>query len=220
MRRSQSLPALASCLLVVAACSAASTTPTATVAPAASTPAVTLAPTANPTANPTAGPSPSPSPSAPVEATGVPTAIDPCQLVTAKEAATLTGVPFGPGDESTSGITRLCSYGQEGNVFEVLVDQAPDAATAKAAEKAAEAEFAKSVPVGIKVTRLSGLEPGVDAAMADFKASAGGSTIAGIGIYLLKGAVFVAISDVAVGGTTPSASAMQDQAKVALGRVP
>jgi hypothetical protein len=41
---------------------------------------------------------------------------------------------------------KVCSYSQEGAVFEAIVGQAPDVVTAQAGEKAAEAAFQKAAP--------------------------------------------------------------------------
>jgi hypothetical protein len=154
----------------------------------------------------------------------VPTAIDPCALVTPDEVSKLLGTTFGPGDESTEGNNKMCSYGQEGLVFEVLVAVAPDEATAKSQEPAFKASLEQAVSeAGItdaKLTELPDFEPGVDAAVLTGSLSAAGQKIAAISLYALKGAVLVALSDVALGGSVPTSAAMQDQAKTALGRLP
>ena len=65
---------------------------------------------------------------------------------------------------------------------------------------------------------VSGL--GDRAAFASGSASAAGQTIGLSGIYLLKGATFLAFQDVLLGHAAPSASAMEAEAQKALARVP
>ena len=215
-----------SCLLAVAACSSSGGAQTAP--PAASVAAVATAASAAPTAPPSTAASnaPSAAPSAQAAATpgstAVPTTIDPCQLVTAQEASTLVGVTFGAGKENTAQSNmKVCTYGSPtGNDFNVLVAVAPDSATAKKNEQLAEAAMQKRAPAGFTVTMLAGFAPGVDATMARFSTSLLGKKVEGIGIYVVKGAVFFTITDVEVGGSIPSATAMQAQAMTALGRVP
>jgi hypothetical protein len=136
----------------------------------------------------------------------------------------LTGATFGPGDASTDHNDRLCSYGQEGLEFQVLVAVAPDAATAKKEEPAFKAQLEHvAAEAGItdsKLTELPDFEPGVDAAVLSGSVTAGGSKIKGISLYALKGAVLVALSEVAMGGSVPTSDAMQAQARVVLGRLP
>jgi hypothetical protein len=88
------------------------------------------------------------------------------------------------------------------------------------ARQAAQAQMQNEAPSGYTLTMLPGFAPGVDAAMAQTSASVHGKTVSGIGVYVLKGAVFFAVGDVGVGGTTPSAAAMQAQAQTSLGRLP
>ena len=223
MSRVRTIGGLASCVLLVAACSS-SAGGTASAAPAESLVA-SLAPSAvvaPPSAMPSASPSAAdlPTPEASSEAVAVPTVINPCDLVTAEEASALTGLTFPASTPSTLGGLAICSYGQEGNAFNVEVSVAPDAATAKKAEQEAMAQAKSDLPVNFKVTQLPGFAPGVDAAMAQFAGSLQGTTVSAIGIYLLKDAVFFDITDVAMGGSTPTAKALQDQAMTSLGRVP
>ena len=42
----------------------------------------------------------------------------------------------------------------------------------------------------------------------------------GIALYALKGAVLLAITELSLGGSAPTADAMEAEAKVALGRLP
>src|SRR4051794_15055715 len=63
----------------------------------------------------------------------MPTAIDPCQLVSSAEASALAGTTYTTGVEQTTGTGgNMCVYGSRTtNVFMVLVAQAPDAGTAQ-----------------------------------------------------------------------------------------
>ncbi len=211
--------------VLVASCNAAASSPSASaVAPSA---AVTAPPVAAalPSASASAGDvAASEVPASPL-ATAVATTLDPCQLVTAAEVSQLTGAPFpdGSGQESTtSGHAKLCSYGQEGTVFEVIVGVAPDVATAQAGEKQAEAELQKAAAHGLKVTELKGFADGVaDAATLTGSKSFNGLTYAATALYLLKGTTYLGMSDIATLGATPaSVTQMEDQAKVTLTRLP
>ena len=77
------------------------------------------------------------------------------------------GVGLGKLDDH--GQQRQDPSGQEGIEFDVIVVQAPDAATAKAQEPAFKAQLEKTatdagVP-NMKLTELPNFEPGVDAAV-------------------------------------------------------
>jgi hypothetical protein len=178
-----------------------------------------------PSATPAASASDAPEPSEVAGATAVPTTINPCDLVTASEASALTGATFASGQVSTTeNHGRLCAYGQQGVVFQVFVVVAPDAATAKKQEPAFKAELEKGASEAgisdLKLTELPEFQPGVDAAVVSGSVKAGGLSVKAIALYALKGAVLVAISDVSIGGSVPTSQAMQDQAKITLGRLP
>ncbi len=179
----------------------------------------------------TSRPTPSPEPTSPsttgapatVATTAVPTALDPCELVPSAEASSLGGTIFGAGQASTTpGGAKLCSYGQEGIAIEVIVAQAPDAGTAQAAKLAAEAELKKNAAgVTMKVTELPGFAPGVDATLLEASATVAGQTYSATAIYLLKGPVFVGLSGLGtLGAKAPTSAAIQDEAKVVVGRLP
>ncbi len=201
--------------LLVAACSGGSTP---TPAPA------TTAPQATPTA-----PASTPLASSAPEQTAAPTALDPCQLVTASEASALAGASFGAGKESTtSGGAKICTYGAATTaVVNVIVTQAPDAATAQgdwAQEEAqAQANIKQGMPSGanatfpVSDTSVTGADR---AAVATATASIGGVTISISAIYVLKGATFFTFSDLVLGHAAAGTSALQAQAAVTLGRVP
>jgi hypothetical protein len=223
--------AMRTALVLLAVGLAACTTSTASGSPASSAavvppsialvpPSVAASPSEAPSDNPS-GPPPSYS-----DATAVPTDIDPCQLITAEEAGTLVGTTFGAGEESTTeGNARICTYGaQTKNVFIVEVAIAPDEATAKADEAAAQAELqskANQLPaVGLAVTQLPDFAPGADAALMGGSMSLGGTTIGASAIYVLRGTTFFGFSDVALNQAPPTADAMKAEAMTVLGRLP
>ena len=194
------------------------------------TPSVTVAPS-QPAPSPAASASTAPAPSAAesasssqgAQATAVPTDIDPCALVTPAEASALTGANFTEGQAATGeNNVKTCNYGQEGVDLTVTAAVAPDEATAKANEEATKADLEKnSGGLPYKLEELPGFAPGVDAAVASGSASSGGLSFTGIAIYVLKGTEFFAITDIAtLSGQAPTSQQMQDQAKVALGRLP
>lgn len=186
--------------------------------PASSQP--TTAATETPTATPLSS---EPSATETDEPTGVPTALDPCQIVTPAEASSLTGGSFSAGQESTTeGNGKLCTYGQEGIVFEVLVGVAPDQTTAQSEEDSFRKEIEKNAGIaGSKLTELPGFETGVDAAIEQGQATISGVSIGVIGMYIRKGTTFLALSDISTfGAKPPTAEAMETQAHTSLGRVP
>jgi hypothetical protein len=193
-------------------------------APIAIVPATPVLPSDSPAASPEASATDNSSTSGSPEPTAVPTDLDPCALVTRNEASALVGFTVSPASKSTDNNTKICSYGQEGLVLQVLVAVAPDAATAKAREPEFKAQLedgaSKAGIKDVKLTELPDFEPGVDAAVIRGSASAAGLKVSGTAIYALKGAVFVAISVISIGGAVPTSEDMQAQAKTALGRVP
>ena len=160
-----------------------------------------------------------------VGATPVPTDIDPCSLLTKDDASTLAGYTLAAGTSTTdSNHDRMCSYGAEGRVIEVLVSVQPDAAAAKAQEpefkqtlEAAASDAGLGKP---KLTELPNFEDGVDAAVMQGDASMNGTSVGGTALWALKGAVLLAISDIAIGGKSASLDAIESAAKTALGRLP
>ncbi len=157
--------------------------------------------------------------------TPVPTDIDPCTLLTTEEASTLAGYTLAAGTSTTdANHSRMCSYGAEGRVIEVLVSVQPDAATAKAQEPAFKQTLeAAASDAGLgtpKLTELPNFVDGVDAAVMQGDATANGTTVGGTALWALKGAVLLAISDVALGGKSASPDAIETAAKTALARLP
>jgi hypothetical protein len=221
-RASATRARLAICTVAGAALLAACTS---TASPAASAAPLTSAVTSSaPSAEPSATPAEASSASGPEtsQPTGVPTAVDPCTLVTSDEVSTLAGVSLGTGKPSTTqGNGKVCTYGQEGAVFEVIVGQAPDVATAQAGEKAAEAAFQKAAANGLKVTELKGFDNGAaDAATLEGSQTIGGGMFSASGIYVLKGTIYFAITDVSIGHAATTTDALQAQAITSIGRLP
>jgi hypothetical protein len=191
-------------------------------APAASSSATPLPPAAASSTSASAAASVS----APTSGSGVPTNLDPCQLVTQAEASALAGATFGPGREETAGSGKECIYGyQTTNVMDVIVTQAPDAKTAQAAfaQGVAEAQstISTNLPPGITVkldpTNTAGI--GDNATTIIGAGSVAGQTISFTGIYVLSGATFFTIGDLVLTKAPPTAAAVQAQAKVTVGRI-
>jgi hypothetical protein len=206
----------------LAACTSAgaSTAPSSTVVPP---------PAGTATTEPSASEAPSAAASEPADASAGPsavaTSIDPCQLVPVDEVATVTGIEWGSSQPSSTTMDnngRICEYGQEGIEFDVIVVQAPDAATAKAQEPAFKAQLEKTATdAGIpnmKLTELPNFEPGVDAAVLR-GATTSGTPFGGVAFYALKGAVLLALTEL-TGPPIVSDAAMEAEAKTALGRIP
>ena len=202
--------------LLLAACSSPATTASSQPAGPASTQASSPGSAAAAASSPVATQS------------AVATSLNPCQLVTASEASSLAGTTFGPGQEESSGKHgKRCVYGsQTTNVFMVEVGQGADPAAARAdwsAERArAQDLINKKLPAGISLSahtmNISGLAD--RAAFASGSAGAAGQTIGLSGIYLLRGATFLAFQDVLLGHAAPGESAMESEARTALSRVP
>ena len=155
--------------------------------------------------------------------TAVPTALDPCQLITSQEAGRLASTSFGAGkEEKLSGNSKMCTYGyQTKNVFEVIVAVAPDVATAKKQEASAEADLqanAAKLNQGLTITKLPGFTSDSDAVLLELKPNSIG--VSGRAIYVLRGTVFFGFSDLVLLGSAPSADAMKAEAMTVLGRLP
>jgi len=228
MTRSQPLTmrALVTCAVLsvagLSACSSAgaSTAPSIIVPP----------PSATAIAEPSASEAPSAAASEPADTstgpTAVATSIDPCQVVTPGEVATVTGFEWGPvSPQTTDNNGRDCEYGQEGYGFDVIVVQAPDAATAKAQEPAFKAQLERTAKIGgvadMKLTELPDCVPGVDAAILHGSTTTDGATVNGVALYALKGPVLLALTELAsFGGSVATDAAMEAEAKTALGRIP
>ena len=157
----------------------------------------------------------------------VATDIDPCQLITSADASSWTGVKFGAGKESTSeGNVRACNYDAAGpNLFYVAVAIAPDAATAKAAEAAQEADLESQAnslaSLGLTVEKLPNFAPNTDAAILQGTLSEAGQKVAARAMFVLRGTTFFSFSDTAVNsGEPPSEQAFKDKANELLAKLP
>jgi hypothetical protein len=168
------------------------------------------------------------SPAAPSSQSAVATQLDPCQIVPAAEASAVAGTTFGAGREEPSGTDgKRCVYGSETtNVFSVIVGQADTAVDAQAdysqEEADAQSAITKQVPSGVKFSEqtqdVSGLAD--RATVVNGSVNMGAESVAASAIYLLKGAVFLSFSDVVVGSSAPTASALEAEAPKALARLP
>lgn len=226
MSRVRITAGLASCVLVFAACTSfvgGSATASPTLLPAASaaapsTAAASQSAAASPSANAITTPaaSLSPAPAGTSGPTAVPTAIDPCALVTSAEASKLAGTTFGAGKAQTTPTNlKECIYGaQTVNQVNVEVAQSPDVATIQAAKADAEAALQQLASKGLTVTKLPGLGDGAAVLEGSF------NHVNGSAIDVTKGTVFFLISNLAVGHPAASSAALQAQAQVALGRLP
>ena len=170
-------------------------------------------PAAN-TGSPTpASPLPSASPSASAKAVSY----DPCVLMTAQEASTLTGVNYTAGLEQSDAQKR-CVYGyQTTEVLMIGIVQAPDIATVQAEEAQARAALQQQAGQGLNFTELHGF--GDTAAVIHVSQSVNGTTLALCGIYVVKGLIFFFITDVAANHAVPSNSALEDEATKVLSRL-
>lgn len=179
----------------------------------------------SPSAIPTATATPAPTVAS--SATAAPTSLDPCQLVTAQEASSLTGATYSAGKpETTEGGAKMCVYGaQTLDVLMVLVTQASDPATAQAdwSQEEAKAKSAlqgnaqgANINVNVTDTTISGADK---AAVVQGSGSFSGHTVQVSAVYLLKGSTFVAMSDLAVDRAAASGEALQTQAQTTLGRI-
>jgi hypothetical protein len=196
MFRKMSVMSLVLLLLsLVAACGSSPTATTGTPTPASASPSASNSP-----------------------ASGTPVSYDPCVLVNAQEASTLTGINYSAGLEQLDNATKLCIYGnQTTDVFNIGIAQAPDLATAQADEAQARAALQKAAAGGLNFTEIQGV--GDAAAVVQASRSTNGTTIALCGIYVLKGTIFFFITDVAVNHAVPSNADLQGQAMTVLSRL-
>lgn len=226
MRRSRLILVALPLTLAIAACSSASisTAPpsagpsTAPSAAASEAAAASTAPSAVPTS---AAPSTEPSAAASADngPTAAPTSLNPCDLVTQGEAATLAGGPVGAGGETTTNNAKRCTYGATGMDVSVFLVQAPSQAALDAGKAQALADMQKAAYNGLKTSRLSGI--GDDAALLTAKMSAGtGMTLNAVGIYVVKGLTFFAITDLAINHAVASVALIKAQATTTVGRLP
>lgn len=170
----------------------------------------------SPSAN-AGSPSPSASPSSSSSASAKAVSYDPCVLVTAQEASTLTGLNYTAGLEQGD-TEKRCVYGyQTTDVLMVGIVQAPDIATVQADEAQARAALQQQAGQGLNFAELHGF--GDAAAVIQASQSANGTTLALCGIYVVKGTIFFFITDVAANHAVPSNSALEDAAMKVLSQL-
>lgn len=156
-----------------------------------------------------------------VTATGAPTDLDPCKLVTQQEASQLTGAAYGPGKEEASAnkARRTCVYGaQTPNVLMVFVVQAASEADATTGwnELLAEAQqSAGQAAQFIQLTAATGI--GDRAEWAELNLAS--IHVQARGLAFQKGTTGIYIIDEARDGTPPSRDALTSQAQTVLGRI-
>jgi hypothetical protein len=176
-------------------------------------------------------PAPSEAASAPAASetalpSAVTTSMTACEVFTSEDASSWTGTKFGAGKESkTEGNVSICTYAGPGpSVFTVAYAQAPDEATAKAAEAAQEADLtdqAESMAkLGLTVDKIPNFAADTDAAVLQGGISQGGISAAARGIFLLRGVTYLAFTDFIVGGQPPSEQQFKDKATEVLAKLP
>ncbi|HET7725615.1 MAG TPA: hypothetical protein VFK68_13335 [Propionibacteriaceae bacterium] len=145
--------------------------------------------------------------------------------MTQNEASTLAGTTLGAGKETEANGSKICLYTSNmTHIFQVLVTQAASPSEAQAQWSQYEAQATSAIaqlPSGgptPTLTPITGL--GDRAESAALSASIAGQTLNGNAVYLLKGATFLALSDIAVGSPAASGSALQTQAATSLARLP
>jgi len=194
---------------------------------ASPTPAPTLAEPTQPPATSAAtvaAPEATGVPTAAAQATGAATALDPCQVVPLDEASALAGTAYSEGKESTypdSGPS--CVYGAvSANVLTIVVNQAADAAAAKASRDA----FLDSLNTwseqltgnGIDIVEVSDFADG--AIQGQMHVSDQGHILNGSAFAFVKGTTCFGIMDIVTGADAPSLGALQAEATKALDRIP
>lgn len=219
-----SAPVLVAALVVSAACSSTSTATTSSTPPVV--PQATSANT--PSTAPSAAPAVANSPEPTLSGT---TSLKACDIVTASEASALAGTTYGPGTEETTGSGasqgQRCTYGAgTRNVFFVQIAQAESATVAQSAwaveQAKAQAALSQGFPPNLPkpnldATSVSGV--GDKAATVTWSDSISGVSINISAIYALQGANFLAFGSTKVGGSAPSTSDLETQAKTSLARM-
>lgn len=113
---------------------------------------------------PTPSPTPTPTPSASTDGSGGPVAsgpsptpgdIDPCTLLTQKEASAVMGMALGPGVSQQAGPDRACTF--RSGLTEVRLILAPKAADAATAQAYWDAEKSQ-IPATVHVTTLTAFD--------------------------------------------------------------
>jgi hypothetical protein len=144
-------------------------------------------------------------------------AYDPCVLMTASEASALAGVTYGPGKETLAHQVE-CIYGsQTADMLTIGIVQDADQAAAQADRTQAEAALQSAAASGAQVTQVQGVGDAATEIQTSY--SSNGTTFVGCGIYVMKGAIFFDITDLAVGHACPGNAALQSQALTVLSRL-
>ncbi|MGH2464465.1 MAG: hypothetical protein ACRDGI_03315 [Candidatus Limnocylindrales bacterium] len=148
------------------------------------------------------------------------TALDPCTIIPNATVNTLAAATFSAGTESTTaGGSKICTYGaQTLDVFEVLVAQAPDVATAQAEEQSAEDDLAKAAGEGIKFTEDMTIGDGAVYGRQGLEIN--GVPFSGSAMYFLKGPIFVGFNQIEQGSDTMSTDAMVAEAQLIVSQLP
>lgn len=223
MYASRTAAIVAAALFVLGACGSSSNAGTAapaTVAPAAPAsaaaasvpaPAASVAPASLPAASAVAQAASAPpaGPSLP------PTTIDPCALLTTKEASLLADTTLPDATATAANPARLCVRNSTSAIKGITVGvlDASAASDAQVGYQEAIAQIRAS-QAGIKLIPVSGVGDEADAL-------AYSSSILSIeAIYVRKGKVFFDIVYLAHAGGGPSIGDLENAAKVALGRLP
>lgn len=211
--------AVASSALLLTACSSSGGSSIANVVtpPNSPAPIVSSPPASNPGTPPAS------------DGTGVTPAADPCQVVTSAEASALSGVTYGAGKESVDNHTKGCTYEVAGHSLSVQVAQAPDPATAQAYWDSAQAKAKANLkaeqqkaPAGVTWSFTDSPVSGLGDRATTIAASASlmGHSFGITGIYVIQGATFMGIEDLAItAGSPASTSALVAQAQTSVGRL-
>jgi hypothetical protein len=197
--------------LALVACSAAQ--PGASSAGAGASQTNSQVPAASTTSEPP-GESPSTLP------TAVATVVDPCELLTAQEASTLTGTDYGAGKEATlPNHVRTCTYLNPPDPTQVTVTvvQAPDVATAQAAKKQFVNTIKRKMPSDFTSTTFDMADGG---AILRASATESGMTLNVAAVFVLKGTISFGVSELVVGSQPASDDALKSLAQTVVGRLP
>jgi hypothetical protein len=171
-------------------------------------------------ASPSSSSSPHKLPKLSLSASAVANTLDPCRLVTQREASTLTGASYGPGKEEGTKLRGQCVYGAETpNVLMVFVVQAASEADAQSGWNQLLDQAKQSAGQAAGMLNLTDDSTiGDRAEWVELDLAQVG--IAGRGLAFQKGTVGVYIIDEVRGGPAPTREAMTAEAQTVLGRLP
>ncbi|MFI5261720.1 MAG: hypothetical protein ACHQZR_04085 [Candidatus Limnocylindrales bacterium] len=212
MNRSRSLVAACALILVLGACSS-TTTPT-PVTGQTTTPSSASTPTAAPT--PAATPTPTASEALSSGSPGIPTAIDPCKLLTDAQASAVNGVTYGPGVSHAMNQGAVECVWQNASAHASVTVQVLVASSVSDAESAwAESQAAIH---GFNPTNVPNPTDGTPFADQAVIARAPSGTANTGGIYVREGVTYFDV--VYLGGTAPSDGQLELAATLVLGALP